>query len=45
MSKYITELGPKEAQFTSLFATKNNGFFLLEEAAQFWKSRKGVVRL
>ena len=40
MSKNITELGPKEAEFISLFATKNNGFFLLEEAVQFWKNRK-----
>ena len=40
MSKNITELGPREAQFISLFAMKNNGFFLLEEAVQFWKSRK-----
>lgn len=40
MSKTITELGPREAQFISLFATRNNGFFLLEEAVQFWKSRK-----
>jgi len=40
MSKNITELGPKEAQFISLFATKNSGFFRLEEAVQFWKSRK-----
>ncbi|MDH4220428.1 MAG: hypothetical protein OEW23_16855 [Candidatus Aminicenantes bacterium] len=40
MLKNITELGPKEAQFISLFAMKNIGFFLLEEAVQFWKSRK-----
>jgi predicted transcriptional regulator of viral defense system len=40
MLKNITELGPKEAQFISLFATKNNGFFLLEEAVKFWKSMK-----
>jgi predicted transcriptional regulator of viral defense system len=40
MSKNITGLGPKEAQFISLFAAKNNGFFLIEEAVQFWKSRK-----
>lgn len=40
MSKDITELGPKEARFISLFATKNNGFFRLEEAVEFWKNRK-----
>lgn len=43
MSKNITELGPKEAQFISLFAARNNGFFLIEEAARFWKSR-GLTR-
>ena len=40
MSKNISELGPREAQFISLFATKNHGFFQMEEAVQFWKSRK-----
>lgn len=40
MSKNITELGPKEAEFISLFATRNSGFFGLDEATKFWKNKK-----
>ena len=40
MAKTITELGPKEAEFLSLFATKNGGFNRLAEAARFWKNKK-----
>lgn len=40
MIKNITELGPKEAKFISLFAAKKNGFFSAKEAIQFWKSKK-----
>src|SRR5260221_6116832 len=40
MVKTITELGPREAKFLSLFATKNGGFIRLDEAAKFWKNKK-----
>ena len=45
MQKNITELGPKEAKFISLFAAKNNGFFSAREAIQFWKSKKLTYNL
>lgn len=40
MLKNISELGPKEARFVSLSAAKDGGFFTLDEAIQFWGSRK-----
>lgn len=40
MGKNIAELGPREAKFISLFASKNNGFFNIENAISFWKNKQ-----
>lgn len=40
MLKNINELGPREAEFISVFASKGKKFFTTKEAIEFWKNIK-----
>jgi predicted transcriptional regulator of viral defense system len=40
MQKYITQLGPREAEFISRLAGQNKGILTIRDALDYWKSRK-----